>query len=56
MVAEQDAVALDEVEQIGHLLEVGRDVGVVAGEVRVVELDVDDVLDLTFGRVELASA
>jgi hypothetical protein len=31
---------------VGHLLQVGRDVRVVAPKVGVVELDVDDVLDV----------
>ena len=41
---EQRAVAGQEVLQRRHLLEVGRDVRVVPGEVGVVVLDVDDVL------------
>src|SRR2546429_8167325 len=40
---------------MGHLLEVRRDVRVVTGEVRVVKLDVDHVLDVAFGRIELAA-
>ena len=35
-----------EIEEIGHLLDVGRNVGVVARQVHVVELHVDDVLNL----------
>src|SRR5262249_29697925 len=42
----QRPVVSDEVEQVRHLLEVGRDARVVAPEVRVVEDDVDDVLHL----------
>src|SRR2546425_13114096 len=38
-------VVLDEIEQVRHLLEIRGDVGVVPSEVRVVELDVDHVLD-----------
>ena len=45
VVGEQRAVAADEVQQVRHLLEVRRDVPVVPQEVRVVELDLDDVLD-----------
>ena len=45
VVRQQRAVALDEVEQVRHLLEVRRHVRVVAPEVGVVELDVDDVLE-----------
>ena len=56
VVGQQHAVVLDEVEQVGHLLQVRRHVGVVAGEVDVVELDVNDVLDLLVSRIELAAA
>src|SRR5262249_50124441 len=41
----EGALALQEAQQVGHLLEVGRHVRVVALDVDVVELDVDDVLD-----------
>ena len=47
------AVVLDEVEQVRHLLEVGRDVRVVPQEVHVVELEVDDVLDRAVLRLKL---
>jgi hypothetical protein len=33
------------VQQIGHLLEIGGNVGVVAAKMDIVELNVDDVLD-----------
>ena len=56
VVRQQCPVALDEVEQVRHLLEVGRDVRVVTQEVRVVELDVDDVLDLVVLRLEVAGS
>src|SRR5262249_34171208 len=46
---------LDKVEQVRHLFEIRRHVGVVAGEVDVVELDFDDVLDGAVVRVELAA-
>ena len=49
------AVRAHEVEQVRHLLEVGRDVRVVPPEVDVVEDDVDDVLDLCVGRLQLAA-
>lgn len=49
------AVLLDEIEQIGHLLEVRRHMRIVAGEVDVVEFHVDNMLDFSRGRVELAS-
>jgi hypothetical protein len=47
VVREERAVLLQELQQVRHLLQVRRDarVGVVAVEVRVVELEVDHVLD-----------
>ena len=45
VVRHQYTVVLDEIEQVRHLLEIRGDVGVVPSEVRVVELDVDHVLD-----------
>ena len=45
MVSEQRAIILEEIQQIGDLLEVGRHVRVVPTEMDIVELDVDDVLD-----------
>ena len=56
IVGDQRPVALDEVQQVRHLLQVRRNVGVVALEVGVVELDVDDVLDLSVGGVQLTRA
>ena len=54
IVGDQRPVALDEVQQVRHLLQVRRNVGVVAPEVGVVELDVDDVLDVVARRLEVA--
>jgi hypothetical protein len=45
MVREERALAFQEVEEIKDLLELGRDIRVVASEVDVVELDVDNVLN-----------
>ena len=45
VVREQGAVAADEVQQVRHLLEVRRDVSAVPQEMRVVELNLDHVLD-----------
>jgi len=56
VIAQQHAVAFDEVEQVRHLLQVRRDIRVVPGEVRVVELNVDYVLDLAVRRVQLAGS
>ena len=55
IVREQRAVAANEVEQVRHLLEVGWNVRVVTKEVRVVELDVDHMLDVVAGGRELAA-
>ena len=46
VVCEQRAVVHHEVQQMRHLLKVGRNVGVVAAKMRVVKLDADDVLNL----------
>jgi hypothetical protein len=45
VVRQQRTVAGQKGDQIRHLLEVGRHVRIVAREVDVVELDLDDVLD-----------
>jgi len=52
MVGEERALVLEEIQQIGHLLEVGRHIRVVAAEMDIVELNVDDALDAV---VELAA-
>jgi hypothetical protein len=49
VVRQQRPVAAHELEQVWHLLEIGGDVGVVPDEVRVVEDQVDDVLDVALG-------
>jgi hypothetical protein len=51
VVREKCPVVLEEIQQIGGLLEVGRHVRVVAPKVDIVEMDVDDVLDAV---IELA--
>jgi hypothetical protein len=50
------ALAAQEAEQVRHLLEVGRDVRAVAVEVRVVELQVHDVLDRALAVAQRARA
>jgi hypothetical protein len=50
----EDAVVHKEVEKVGHLFEVGRNVGVIAGEMDVIELNVNDVFDFTTRRLERA--
>jgi hypothetical protein len=54
MVAADDPVADQEVEQMRHLLEIGGDVGIVPPQVHVVELDMNDVLDGAAARTQLA--
>ena len=55
IIGHQRAVVGDEVEQVRHLFQVGRDAWVVTFEVRVIELNVDDVFDIAASRVELAT-
>ena len=55
VVREQRAVLADKVQQVRHLFEVRGHVRVVAGEVHIVKLDVDHMLDLAVRRGELAS-
>jgi hypothetical protein len=50
------SVRLQEVEQVRHLLEIRRDARDVAAVVRVVELQVDDVLDPAVLVAEVARA
>ena len=56
MIGHQHAIARDEIQKVGHLFEIGGDVGIVASEVNIVELNVDNVLDLSPRRVQLAAA
>ena len=51
MFSKERALDFEEVQQIGHLLEVRRHVRVVPTEMDIVELDIDDVLDAV---IELA--
>src|SRR5437660_9382868 len=52
MVGENCPLAFEKVQQVGHLLEIGRNVGVIADEMRVIELNVDNMLYLSLGRVQ----
>ena len=54
MIAADDAIALEEVEKVRHLLEIRRHVRIVAPQMNVVEHDIDDMLDVSARRVELA--
>ena len=55
LVADHRAVAGDEVEQVGHLLQVARHVRIVASQVDVVEHDAHDVLDTVALAVQVAA-
>jgi hypothetical protein len=48
IVSHQNAVVRDEIEQVRHLFEIRGYVRVVSPKVRVVELDVDHMLDSAF--------
>ena len=43
--ASRVSVLRNEVQKIGHLLQVGRRIRIVAREMYIIELDVDDVFD-----------
>src|ERR1700692_1863229 len=45
VIGQKRPVFLEEFEQIWHLLEVGRNVRVVAAKMNIVEMNVDDALD-----------
>jgi len=49
VICEQHAFVFNKVEQVGHLFQVRGDIGIVACEVGIVELDVDYVLDIAPG-------
>src|SRR5208337_4352198 len=49
VVGKHSSVVLEEVEQMRHLLQVGRNVGVIPLDVQVIELDVNNVADRTAG-------
>jgi hypothetical protein len=56
VVGEQCAVVPQKAQQMWHLLEIGRHVRVVPQEVRVIELQVDDVLNVTLRRAQLTAS
>ena len=45
VIGQQRSLPFEEIQQVGHLFEVGRHVRVVAPKVHIVELDMDDVRD-----------
>jgi hypothetical protein len=54
MIAADDAVVLHEIEQIGHLFEIRWNIGIVAPQMHIVELDVHDLFDLAGGSLQAA--
>src|SRR6202040_2639648 len=56
VIAGESAVIHEKVEEMRHLLEVGGNVRVIASEVNVVELNVNDVLDFAMSGVQRALA
>ena len=46
VVGHQHPIIRDEIQQIGHLLQVGRNIRVIADKVNVIELNINHVLDL----------
>jgi len=51
----EHSVLRDEVQKMGHLLEIGGDVGVIPREMNIVELDEDHMPDLTACGIEFTS-
>jgi uncharacterized protein YlzI (FlbEa/FlbD family) len=56
MIRGKRAVVFEKIQQVRHLLEVRGDVRVIAGEMYVVELNVDHVLDVSARRLQVALA
>jgi hypothetical protein len=56
VVGEQTPLVFQELKKMGHLFQVGGDIGVVTLEVDVIKLNVDDVLDGTSSRLQSALA
>ena len=54
MVGEKCPLTFEKVQQVGHLFEIGRYVRVIADEMRVIELNIDNVLYFPVGRVQRA--
>ena len=54
MIGEKRPLAFEEVQQMRHLFQVGGNVGIIANEVRVIELHVDYVLDASATRIQRA--
>jgi hypothetical protein len=56
VVRTQRTSVTEKIEQMRHLLEIGWDIRVVATQVSVIELDVDEMLDFASSRIEIAGA
>jgi len=54
VVAADDAVALDEIQQVRYLLQIRRNIRIVGSQMHIVEDNVDNPLDLAARRIELA--
>ena len=54
MIGKKRALLLQEMEEIGHLLEIRRHVRIVAAKVDIVELEINDMLDAVTLCCELA--
>jgi hypothetical protein len=54
MIAADRAVFEQEIQEMRHLLEIGRHIGVIAPEMNIVELKMNDPLDLVPRRLQLA--
>lgn len=51
VIRHQRAIVGDEIQQVGHQLEIGWDIQIIACEVDVIELDVDHMLDIAMDRL-----
>ena len=51
VIRHQRAIVGDEIQQVGHQLEIGWDIRIIACEVDVIELDVDHMLDIAMDRL-----
>ncbi len=56
VICEKCPVLADEVEQVGHLLKIRRDIGIVPQKMDVIEDEINYMLDIAVGGVKLATA
>src|SRR5579883_3632106 len=52
----QHTIPLNKVEQVGHLLQIRGNIGIVARKMRIVELNVDDVANTPIGAERTTAA